>query len=100
MVGLYVSRDGFAALGYLIYHVIIFFYLIFLSIIPGFGIYTLLISGNVESSLAGTFSVNLSNPWIAYMVNGLYFILGWIIQVVVIFVIVVIIIAIIAKVNE
>lgn len=97
LVGIYESKDGIAALGYLFYHLVFFFYNLLTSIIPFGGIYFLVTSGGIQSQLASTFIVNLSNGWIAYGVNGLYVVLGWIAQIVIDAIIVIIILAMVSS---
>jgi len=85
--GLAETRDTITAVGYLVYNLLFDFYLL-LSLIPGEGIYFLLTASSFQQSTAAAYSVNLSNPWISIMVNGLGIVIGWILQVVMILVVI------------
>lgn len=81
LVGLSIAGDALIGIGYAVYTLLFFMYAVLLSIVPVLGIFTLAGAGNVQVSLATSFRVDLANPWISFAVNGLYVVLGWIIQI-------------------
>jgi len=81
LVGLAVAGDALVGIGYAVYTLLFFMYAVLLSIVPVLGIFTLVGAGNVQVSLATSFRVDIANPWISFAVNGLYVVLGWIIQI-------------------